>query len=171
MNQMPESAVYAIDPGPTQSALVVFDGRAVLNHQTVQNEQLLSEIADRTRTSAHVLVVEQIASFGMPVGAEVFETCVWSGRFIQAWTGYRAPLMPWGRLTRHVIKMHVCGHPRAKDPNIRQALLDRFGPGKERAIGKKAMPGPLFGISGDEWAALAVAVTWWDQQLGQRKAG
>ena len=165
------TSVYAVDPGPEQSALVVFDGAMVINHQTVPNDQLLSEIADRSRTSQHVLVVEQIASFGMPVGAEVFETCVWSGRFIQAWTGYRAPLMPWARLKRHEIKMHLCGHPRAKDPNIRQALIDRFGPGKEKALGKKASPGPLFGIAGDEWAALAVAVTWWDLQTQQRKAG
>lgn len=31
--------VYAVDPGPEQSALVVFDGLTVLNHQTVPNWQ------------------------------------------------------------------------------------------------------------------------------------
>ena len=67
--------------------------------------------------------------------------------------------------------MHLCGHPRAKDPNIRQALLDRFGPGREKALGTKKAPGALYGIKGDEWAALAVAITWWDQQIDKRKAG
>jgi hypothetical protein len=161
--------VYAIDPGPTQSALVVFDGVGVLNAQTLPNDELLAEISDRTRTPRHVLVVEQIASFGMPVGAEVFETCVWSGRFIQAWTGYRAPLMPWGRLKRHEVKAALCFNQRAKDPHIRQALIDRFGPGRERAIGNKANKGPLYGVRADEWAALAVAVTWWDNRILQKE--
>lgn len=160
--------IYAVDPGPENSALVVFDGVAILNHQRVPNRQLLNEISDRTRSAAHVLVVEQIASFGMAVGAEVFETCVWSGRFIQAWEGYHAS-MPWDRIKRHEVKMTLCGSMKAKDPNIRQSLIDRFGPGKEKAIGNKRAPGPLYGIAGDEWSALAVAVTWWErnQQKGR----
>jgi len=157
--------IYAVDPGYTRSAFVVFDGQDIITHQTVANEELLHEIADRTRTSQHILVVEQIASFGMPVGAEVFETCVWSGRFIQAWTGYRPPFMPWARLKRHEVKTALCGNQRAKDAHIRQSLLDRFGPGKEKAVGTKKAPGPLYGIVADEWAALAIAVTWWDRQL------
>ena len=46
-----------------------------------------------------------------------------------------------------------------RDANIRQALIDRYGPGKDRAIGRKLSPGPLYGLSGDCWSALAVAVT------------
>lgn len=161
--------VFAIDPGYQQSAYVVFDGTSVVTFGTVPNAELLRMISARTRTRGHVLVVERIASFGMPVGDEVFETVLWSGRFIQAWTGYRAPLMPWDRVKRHEVKTALCRNSRAKDANIRQALIDRFGPSKEKAIGRRATPGPLYGISGDEWSALAVAVTWWDRHAASLK--
>lgn len=156
--------IYAVDPGNARSALVVFNGATVIRHVTADNTDLLIELGHRVRAKTDILVVEQIASFGMPVGAEVFETCVWSGRFIQAWEGYHA-FMPWARVKRHEVKAALCGNQRAKDANIRQALLDRFGPGKEKAIGKKKTPGPLYGIAGDEWSALAVAVTYWDQHI------
>lgn len=55
--------------------------------------------------------------------------------------------------------MHICGRANASDTNIRAALIDLWG-GKEKAIGKKATPGPLHGISKDVWAALAVAITY-----------
>jgi hypothetical protein len=48
----------------------------------------------------------------------------------------------------------------AKDANIRQALIDRFGGSKEAAIGTIKRQGPLYGVKGHEFAALAVAVTW-----------
>lgn len=165
--------VWAVDPGYEQSALVIYDGVSVLEHVTEPNAALLQRISDRTRSSSETLVVEQMASFGMPVGAEVFETVHWAGRFIQAWTGYRPPLMPWDRIKRHVVKDRLCGNQRAKDAHIRQALLDRFGPGKAKAIGLKSDKGPLYGLHGDEWSALSVAVTWWDLQspAAERAAG
>lgn len=101
------------------------------------------------------LAIEMIASYGMPVGREVFETCVWIGRFIEAWGG------PYTLVYRKDVKLHLCGQPRAKDSNIRQALIDRYG-GKDRAVGKKATPGPLYGVSADVWSALAIAVTFAD---------
>jgi len=107
------------------------------------------------------LVIEQIRSYGMAVGAEVFDTCVWTGRFIQAWGG------PHTMVPRIDVKMHLCKSPRAKDTNVRQALIDRFGPGKDKAIGTKKNPGPLYGFKRDMWAALGVAVTYWDTKRGQ----
>lgn len=155
--------IYAIDPGPEQSALVIFDAETqrVLAHSTDLNAAVLEHLAQRVRRQSDVLVLEQIASFGMPVGAEVFETVFWSGRFAQTWAGYNFA-MPWDRVKRHEVKTHLCGSMRAKDANIRQAIIDRFGPGKERAIGSKKHQGPLYGIHGDEWSALAVALTWAD---------
>ena len=47
----------------------------------------------------------------------------------------------------------------AAGARTRHALIDRFG-GKDAAIGRKAAPGPLYGISRDMWSALAIAVTY-----------
>lgn len=151
--------IIGLDPGPTKSAIVLFAGERVVQARTDLNGYILSWL-DNFRhlyTAPTTLVIEQIAAMGMAVGAEVFETCFWSGRFAETWD--RAEY-PWDRLKRHEIKMHLCNNMRAKDPNIRQALIDRFG--GSAAIGKKATPGPLYGIKGDEWSALAVAVTYYD---------
>ena len=89
----------------------------------------------------------------MPVGREVFDTVFWSGRFAQAW-GASFALLP-----RREVKLHLCHSAKATDATIRQALLDQFG-GKERAIGTKKTPGPLYGIHKDLWSCLALAVTY-----------
>lgn len=144
--------IFSIDPGNENSAYVILENDEVIEANKVPNTVLLKTL--QSNLPDGLLVVEQIACMGMAVGAEVFETVFWSGRFCEAW-GMR----PWMRLKRHQVKMHLCGNMRAKDANIRQALIDRFGPGKEKAIGTKRAQGPLYGISGDEWSALAIAVT------------
>ncbi len=152
---MNQTFVFAVDPGPEQSALVVFDGLHIVDHATFDNGDLLSRFQTHIPASHHWLVIEQVASFGLPVGAEVFETVFVTGRFIQAWA---SQAMPWDRVKRHTVKTALCGNQRAKDPHIRQALLDRFGPGRAKAIGTVKAKGPLYGITGDQWSALAVAV-------------
>jgi hypothetical protein len=155
--------VLAIDPGPEQSAFVLWDGVTVREHGKADNDVIRSRCWSRFY-AAHRCVIEQIASYGMAVGAEVFATCVWSGRFAEAIDEMRtrggAPCACDFMLRRDV-KLHLCGQARAKDSNIRQALIDRFG-GKERAIGRKSAPGPLYGLRSDEWQALALAITFHD---------
>ena len=151
--------VIGCDPGTEQSALVVFDPAEmrVVSHAVDRNDAVLEGLAKSVVGKHAILVIEMVESFGMPVGREVFETVFWSGRFAQAWAGR------FDSLPRRIIKQHLCHTARATDANIRQALIDRFGPGPEKAIGKKATPGPLYGIKGHCIAALAVAVTYADQ--------
>jgi len=146
--------ILAIDPGPEFSAYVLFDG-SPSQFGKVANQVLLDDVL-LVQSLGDILVIEQIAAMGMAVGAEVFETVFWSGRFAECWdsTG-----KVWVRVKRHEVKIHLCNSMKAKDANIRAALIDKFG-GKDRAIGKKKTPGPLFGISGDCWSALAIAVTY-----------
>lgn len=142
--------ILAIDPGPESSAWVIY-GFGPIQFAKQHNEEVLKLCG---QIGFDKCVIEQVACMGMAVGAEVFETVFWSGRFAERFGIGRVD-----RVKRHEVKMHLCGHPRAKDANIRQAIIDKYG-GKERAIGKKHSPGPLYGISGDCWSALAIAITY-----------
>ena len=157
--------VMAIDPGDKESAWVVYDPDSpepIVEFDKGPNELLLTKLrfdcVDRAASLEHFdhLAIEMIASYGMPVGKEVFETCVWIGRFIEAWRG--RPTLVY----RKDVKMHLCNSMRAKDGNVAQALRDRFG-GK----GTKKNPGGTYGISGDVWSALAVAVTFADTRAAK----
>lgn len=166
--------ITAIDPGPTHSALAtLFDDEVVTTKMA--NADLVAELRSGPAYLANgvyglakskdVLAIEMIASFGMAVGAEVFETCVWIGRFMEA-SGRADAVI---RVPRMDVKMHLCHNSRAKDSNIRQAIIDRYG-GKDVAIGRKAKPGPLYGVAGDGWSALAVALVVHDRLSGGVRA-
>lgn len=143
------SALLAIDPGTTHSGWVFTRGGRPYESGVSEN----GEVIDILRTSVDPVAIEMIASYGMAVGKEVFETCLWIGRFMQAAGPERVRLV-----YRKDVKLHLCGSPRAKDANIRQALIDRWG-GKAEAVGTIKKPGPLYGVKSHAWAALAVAVT------------
>ncbi|HSX63429.1 MAG TPA: hypothetical protein VLF15_01745 [Pseudoxanthomonas sp.] len=144
--------ILAIDPGTTESGWVLFEGGSVRDSGVCSNEMMLRMLQMRSLVGGPdmSLAIEMVASYGMAVGREVFETCVWIGRFQQAWHTPEAVKLVY----RKDVKLHLCGSPRAKDPNIRQALIDKLGP-----PGTKRAPGGTYGVKSHAWAALAVAVT------------
>jgi hypothetical protein len=145
--------IFAIDPGTTESGYVLYEDGKVLQCGVSSNEHMLHMLALLPIVSSNdMLAVEMVASFGMAVGAEIFETVLWTGRFIQAWVVHH-PQCSWRKVYRMEVKMHLCHSPKAKDPNIRQALIDKLG-----APGKKSAPGPTFGVTSHAWPALGVAV-------------
>ena len=149
--------ILAIDPGNEHSAFVLYDGGRLHDFGKVENQTLLDRL-EHYRIASDELAIEMVASYGMPVGREIFDTVRWIGRYEQAWSAMN------GRVElvyRQAVKLHLCGQARAKDGNIRQAIIDRYG-GKSAAIGLKASPGPLRGVSSDVWSALAIAVTYSD---------
>lgn len=148
--------ILAIDPGNTMSAWCeLVDGEPVSAGKE-PNAEVLHHVRNGWAPDGAPLAIEMIASYGMAVGREVFETCLWIGRFMEAWEARGGTV----RLVyRKDVKLFLCHTVRATDSNIRAALLDRFGPGREVAVGTKRAPGPLYGIKGDEWSALAVALT------------
>jgi hypothetical protein len=93
----------------------------------------------------------------MPAGKTVFDTCVWIGRFSEAHAQVTGALPD--LILRPTVKAHICGSAKAKDPNIIQALVDRFAPGQpNKGKGTKAAPGWFYGFAADVWQAYALAV-------------
>ena len=146
--------ILAVDPGTEQSGWCRFSGGEVLESGVLPNGELLLFLD--THHYPYTLAIEMVASYGMPVGREVFETCVWIGRFKQAW--YKPDEV---RLVyRRDVKLALCGSMKAKDANIRQALIDKLGP-----VGTKKAPGPLYGVKSHAWAAVAVAAVLGEQAM------
>lgn len=160
--------ILAIDPGPAESAYVLIDSADCRprRHGKAINDELVRVIST---TAYDQLAVEMIASYGMAVGAEVFQTCVWIGRFVQRHEDLD-PTTPWVLVKRKDIATHHCHSARANDANVAQALIDRFAPGvRNRGKGTKTEPGWFHGFRSDIWAAYALAVYVADQ-LGEAAA-
>ena len=150
--------ILAIDPGNIQSGYVMVehDGeeiRRVLEAGKIENPAVTDMLDRKLYANCIDVAIEMIAGMGMTVGQEVFDTCVWIGRF-------------WQTIFRREEKLDLCGSLSAKDANIRQALVDRYAPGQTNfGKGTKKDPGFFYGFSADMWAAMAVAVTYFDKYI------
>lgn len=90
----------------------------------IKNEELVELIENNRYCSFNTfgeIIIEKIASYGMAVGQTIFDTCIWIGKFAQA-SGLKEEY-----ILRKDEKMNLCHSMKAKDSNIRQALIDRFG--------------------------------------------
>jgi hypothetical protein len=147
--------ILGIDPGPFESACVWWDGEKISGFGINKNA-VVSDVISSPHYPKAVVAVEHLQCFGMAVGKEVFETAYWIGHFRCQAINARRMFLP---VFRSEIKMYYCNSMRAKDSNIRQALIDRFGkPGTKKA------PGLTYGIHGDIWSAFAIAVMVMDKK-------
>ncbi len=187
--------IFAIDPGSEKSSFVIWDPvqDIILEHGLdVGNPVLIQRV--RVLEEQMHLVIERIASQGMIVGQETFDTAEFVGALGEAYIHKYLV----HKILRRVVKLGCCGDSRAKDCNLRQFVIDRFG-GQHKAIGGekcpkckgkgwfgagrqecpacngakwKNPPGKLFGISADEWQAMALAIYFYENLLtGREKRG
>lgn len=153
--------ILAIDPGEKESAYVIWDGSSILAKEILPNERFLKVLSVHI-SSPHAfsgVAIERVASYGMAVGREVFETCFMIGRIWQTIIN-ETPFdttLPIALIPRVAVKRAICHDSRAKDANLSQAIKDRFGKGKT-GKGTKKDPSVLYGINTHLWAALALAV-------------
>lgn len=158
--------ILAIDPGNKESAYIVYDTETmdIGAFGKISNQEMLNVMAQEAECAE--MAIEMPACYGMAVGQTVFDTCRWVGIFQAAW-GISATYLVYRKSPNREqgidsVTMHLCKNTRAKDTNVRRAILDRYpatGGGKTPQVGIVSKPGPLFGISKDVWSALAVAIT------------
>lgn len=161
--------ILAIDPGTDESGYAALCAGELAASGVMPNAEMLAYLGrHHWHVNGYALAIEMVASYGMPVGHEVFETVRWVGRMQQAWHSPDAVHL----IYRRDVKLHLCNSAKAKDANVRQAILDlypRTGGGKTPQVGTKGQPGPLYGVSSHAWSALAIAITC-EHQLRAKEA-
>ncbi|MDD5511094.1 MAG: hypothetical protein PHI12_09835 [Dehalococcoidales bacterium] len=177
--------IIGIDPGTEKSGMIavgpdigggiasIYGGGEYANRVLLQMLRGRLAVSETGGWSVDRVFIETIEPMGLAVGKSTLETMRWVGRFEEA-----SDLCHGGcvhLVSRLDERITLCGAATYKnpktgksktvsDPQIRAALIQRFpatGGGKVPQIGTKAKPGPLYGISGHMWSALAVVVTGW----------
>lgn len=150
--------ILAIDPGDIYSGycIVDYETYAPIEFGKIKNDEIIDVIRKKEHDYA---VIEMIASYGLAVGKNVFDTCVWIGRFIQELR------CPYEYVYRREEKINICGSMKAKDTNIRHALIDRFAKHDfKNGKGTKQNPDFFYNFKSDIWSAFAVACTYLDKK-------
>jgi len=164
---MSDILLAAIDPGTEESGYVLMRGHHICLAMMMCNahlEHVFRECRGDFAESVDHLAIEIMAhgGHGHVTDTNEWRTQLWAGRFIGAFAHDHT------QLTRSEIRGHL-GCMRGGDAAVRQALIRRYA-GKlnapcleDVAIGTEQSPGPLFGLRGHLWSALAVGVTWLDK--------
>ena len=155
--------ILAIDPGTTESGYCLMEGYKPVKFGKIKNTELLKGIIRGHDFDAENVIIEMMVNYGNNVGKDMYETCIWIGRFWQAAeTEMESPV---SLIKRGEEKMNLCHTAVAKDSNVRQALIDRFArSSRNYGKGTKDNPDWFYGFSADVWMAYAVGVTWLDKQ-------
>lgn len=155
--------ILAIDPGSTESGIVfIGDDYKPIFFDILPNEKIVPTMELEIKEPRMRVVIEMIGHYGtgMPAGKDVFDTCIWIGRFIESFArmGQIVHTLP-----RGTVKLNLCNSAKAKDQNVIQALVDRF----DREHGKygkgtKNDPGFFYGFRDHIWQAYALGITFLD---------
>lgn len=152
--------ILALDVGTTQSGYCFMntDTYEPLEFGKMDNEQLLEDVV--IDGMYDILVYEEFQSFGMAVGKSTITSITWNGRYIQAAWERKIPVYAIYRMEE---KVNLCGTTKAKDSNLRQAMIDRFAKFDfKNGKGTKGKRDWFYGFSKDAWSAAIIGVTWID---------
>jgi len=153
------SKILGIDPGPSQSAYVVWDTKTqqIVEHDQSDNITFRNEIIwVRDDIEPYICVIEGMAFYGKVMNGESFDTLMFIGRLREIFAdNHELVYFP-------DIAYHFCNSRRGiKTSHINAVLTNRFG-GK----GTRKQQGRLWGVKEHIWSALAVAVFYQDKIRG-----
>jgi len=146
------TAIIGIDPGPTHCGIVCLEDGAVTF--AMKDMPVRAVLGYLDAPWEHV-AIERVQSYGI-AGGSLLRTSEVVGRLWNAAEAVHA------RVTLHYRReilraLDVTGKGN-RDALVRHRLIEMCGGTREAAVGTKKTPGPLYGVSGHAWQALAVAV-------------
>lgn len=146
--------VLAIDPGPLSCGVVIYDSSHPLVLERFKDASVDFALEMISDAEGYLVAIERVQSSGFS-GASLLETSEVVGRLHQRALDCGLPVLLMYR--REVCSaLHV--HGAGKDRQVRERMIEIHGGSKEVAVGKKASPGPLYGVASHAWQALGLAV-------------
>jgi hypothetical protein len=136
--------VLGIDPGPEDSAFVLWDGELILTAQMVRPAVGIQWV-NTALVSGNPVAIEALRCYGRAIGRETLETAYTIGRLDHE---MRCRLVPFSDYSRY-----WCNSTHARPAELYGALRERFG-----EPGTKAKPGVLYPVSKNEHLRCAFAL-------------
>lgn len=152
--------ILAIDVGTTETGFCIINKETYkpIRFGKISNEDLLDIVRNEDYDT---LIYEEFQSYGMPIGVSTITSITWNGRYMQIALDRKKQV---DYIYRKEEKMNLCNSMKAKDSNIRQALIDRFAKFDfKNGKGVKGNKDFFYGFSKDVWSAFAVGVTYLDK--------
>lgn len=147
--------LHAIDPGSARSGFVTMSFDFEIREKGKLDNEEICDILSENCMKADGLVIEMPQPYQF-TPKTVLQTCVWLGRFLQAFYG------PSWTITRQHVRMYMCGTARSDDAMVRKEIIHRYGP-----PGTKAEPNIFYNdatvkMNNDIWQAYALGITFLD---------
>lgn len=190
MSNRKNEIIIGVDPGTSLTAYSIVEVKhgtlnQVLQKDKTNNQEIYNAILqslneyltlEKIQTCDINIAIEHMESHGMAVGMTTFETCYFIGelKYKLSHELYNDIINNMNnnidininlyRIYRSQEKSYICNSVRAKDSNIRQALIDKFG-----EVGTKNNQGYFYGFKADIWSSFAVAYTYYLMALNNVK--
>jgi hypothetical protein len=155
--------ILGIDPGPETHGAVLYDteARRVLWSKKAATRTELCYLAHSDAPDR--VVIERPAAMGVigvGMAGHMLDTAWAAGRLAQT---FRADAIDVHTMTRREVLRHlgVLSGKGSADSRVRAACIaDHETPGGPPAVGRKAAPGPLYGVTSHAWQALGLVLAW-----------
>ena len=157
--------VLGIDPGPETHGAVLYDSearRVLWSSKAITSFDLLDYLI-RKWAKPDAIVIERPAAMGaLGVGivGHMLDTAWEAGAMSKGLSlhGYVVCTMTRREVLRN---LGVLSGKGSSDARVRAACIaDHETPGGPPAVGRKASPGPLYGLSSHSWQALGLVLAW-----------
>ena len=158
--------ILGIDPGPVTHGAVVYDtedGRVLWSAKSATSAEILSTCVGVGITVAIIERPAAMGQIGVGMAQHMLDTAFVAGELAAALRDG----MSVETMTRREVLRNLGVHTGkgSADSRVRAACIADHG--GTAAVGRKATPGPLYGVSSHAWQALGLVLAWVQLQGGE----
>lgn len=162
--QLEGGVILAIDPGPSKCGAVLYDADAYTASPFLggcpSTAELLDHLASEAWEPPALVLVERVQSYGIS-GASLLQTAEVYGHVAGI---CRVRGVRFGGAYRKEVCDALMVRGGSRDKQVRERVLEHLGThhglAAKAVVGRKATPGPAYGIASHAWQALGLAIAW-----------